>query len=71
VQPLFLNASSEAMSKHVGFVEARRKERDAGLADVAEHAAGRDLPVTTGDACHDDGANGIGAAAVRSVLPTS
>jgi hypothetical protein len=48
----------------------RDKTRDAGVADIADHAAGHDLPVAVGGACRDDGANGIGAAAVLSILST-
>ena len=56
----------------------RDKTRDAFVADVADHAAGHDLPMAACGAlpmaacgaCLDAGANGIGAAAVLSVLPT-
>src|SRR6202040_1763534 len=31
----------------------RNKTRDAGVADIADHAAGHDLPVAVGGACRD------------------
>lgn len=44
----------------------RDNVRDAGVADAADHATGHDLPVAAGGACHDDGANGIVRAMVRT-----
>ena len=49
------------------------KTRDAGVAGVAgvaDHAAGYDLPVAAGGACRDDGDDRFGAATVLSLLPT-
>ena len=48
MQSLFSNALSRAVAKHIDLSVTRR---DAGVADVLEHAAAHDLPVAAGGRC--------------------
>ena len=67
MQSIFSNALSRAVAKHIGL--SVDKAGDAVVACAVDHAAWNDQPVAAGGLRGKRGADGLGAAAVLSVLP--